>query len=1122
MLTGVLPFPASDPAELIYSHIAKEPPPIELDATIPVALSALVLKLLAKAPEDRYQTARGVAADLRHCLAELRATGRIEPLALGTSDATEQLRFPERLYGREADQRALLGPLARAAAGGAGEIVLVTGHAGVGKSALVEELRSHPLGAPAFFAWGKADQSRHVVPHAPFVQGLRGVLRVILGCSDVELSRWRDALRARLGIHGQLLIGLLPELELVIGAQSPVLDVPPAEAKWRFHIAISRLLGLLAGPEHPLVMFLDDLQWADAATLDLFEHVVIHERLPHLLVVVAYRDDELASTHHLARILDALVTSGARMTEIRLAPLSGEVVVDFLTDTLVSDPERVRSLARLVHEKTNGNPFFARQFVASLHENRLLRFESATRMWRWDDADVRGEHFTDNVVRLMMERFRRLPLAARTVLQALACLGKIATSGTLAAACAADETEIHQSLAEPVRVGLIARGIAGYAFLHDRIEEASYAVIPPDERTSAHLLIARRLLARTPVSERHDAIFDIVNQYNIGSALLESGEERGKLAELNLLAAKRAMASSAYASALVNLKLASSLLSQHSWSQDYQLTFAIYLALAECELAGGDRPAAEKRLADLSSHAAGMIDISAVVCVQLRLLTNAGRFADAVAIGLSYLRRGPLDWPSEPTDQEVSGEYNRLLRLLGERPIDSLVDLPPMTDPVCRASMDVLAGFVSPSYFVDRNLNDLTSIRMVVMSLESGNTDASAMAYSLLSPVIGRRFGSRRDGYQFGNVGFALVRRGDMSRFRTQVLLVFAGWVQPWTQSLHDVPAVFDSGFSAAVDAGDMTYAAYHAFFGMISELNCARSLESVQKKAETGREFARGASFHQMDDFFCAPLGLIRTLRGQTPSFGAFSDASFDQEAFEARLGCTPLGPTAAFYWIRKLQALFYAGRYSEASDASERARSLKIGNPHPEEAELHFYSALTHAAVAAKVGMEGGRHMDAIVAHRRQLASWAEDGKETFQCQVALVDAEIARLESRELHAERQYDAAIRLAREHGFLQHEALANELAGRFQLGRGFETMGHAFLREARDAYERWGAIGNVRQLGELFPALRSDRAVNARTPTLASLDELECAAVIGRDARGAGDVHRREPSLRGRRARGCR
>ncbi|HKC79752.1 MAG TPA: serine/threonine-protein kinase PknK, partial [Gemmatimonadaceae bacterium] len=730
MLTGQLPFTAADPMEWVHCHIARQPvTPNERVAGVPGPLSAIVMKLLAKTAEERYQTAAGVEADLRRCLADLELYGRIDRFPLGEHDGSDRLLIPEKLYGREREIEALIAAFDRVVAQGTTELVLVTGYSGIGKSSVVHELHKALVPPRGLFASGKFDQYKRDIPYATLVQAFQSLVRPLLSKSDAELSSWRDALVEALGANGRLMVDLVPELKLIVGEPPPVPELPPQQAQARFQLVFRRFIGVFARQEHPLALFLDDLQWLDAATLDLLEDLLTQSDLKHLMLIGAYRDNEVDGAHPLTRKLDAIRQAGARVQEIRLAPLVRDDLRQVIVDALRCESERAAPLAQLVHDKTGGNPFFALQFLSALAEEGLLRFDHDAARWRWELDRLHAKGYTDNVVHLMVGKLSRLPLETQAALQQLACLGNVAEITLLSTVLGKSNDKVRSDLWGAVRLELVERLDGSYKFIHDRVQEAAYSLIPERLRAEAHLRIGRLLAAHTPAERREEAVFDIVNQLNRGAALITSQDEREQLAELNLLAGRRAKASAAYASALTYLIAGAALMSEDSWDRRHELTFALELNRGECEFLTGALAEAEQRLAALSSRAANTVERATVACLRVDLYTTLDQSSRAIAVGLDYLRNLAIDWSPHPTEEVARREYERIWSQLGSRTIEDLIELPSMSNPSSLATLDVLTKLGPPSLQTDANLFSLVICRAVNLSLEGGNCDGSCFAY---------------------------------------------------------------------------------------------------------------------------------------------------------------------------------------------------------------------------------------------------------------------------------------------------------------------------------------------------------------------------------------------------------
>jgi len=1101
MLTGILPFTASDPLEWVHCHIARHPmPPHERVKSVPDCVSAIVMKLLAKTPEERYQTATGVESDLRRCLAEWEGHGCIADFSPGQHDAPDRLLIPEKLYGRAREIETLLTAFDRVVAGGRPELVLVSGYSGIGKSAVVNELHKPLVPPRGLFASGKFDQYKRDIPYATLAQAFQSLIRPLLSKSEEEFSKWRNALQEALGPNGQLMVGLVPELKAIIGEQPPVPELPQQDAQRRFHLVFRRFINVFARPEHPLALFLDDLQWLDAATLDLMEDLLTQPDVKHLMLIGAYRDNEVDPTHPLMRKLQAMGQGGALLQDIVLAPLTHEDLDQLIADSLHCEPGHAGPLAELVHDKTSGNPFFAIQFLSALFEEGLLTFDHVEGRWSWDLHRIHAKGYTDNVVDLMVRKLARLVPETQNALQQLACLGNSAEFTMLNVVYQDSMEQMHAQLAEAVGAGFVLRSKDSYRFLHDRVQEAAYSLIPKEGRAQAHLRIGRLLAAHTPPNEREEGIFEIVNQLNRGSALISSRDEKEQLAEFNLIAGKRAKASTAYTSALHYLVAGATLLAEGGWDHRPDLMFALEFHRGECEFLTGTLDAAETRLAMLAARAASLVDQGAVACVRIDLYTTLNQSDLAVDVALNYLRHLGGEWSSHPTESAVRREYERTWSLLGDREIGQIIDLPVMSNPESVAAMEVMDKALPPALFTDTNLFPLLLWRIINFSMEHGNTDASCYAYVHGGALAGSRFGNYKDGFRLGQLGYDLVERRGLRRFKARTHIGFGVYTVSWTKHWRMARELIRDGFDAANTIGDVTWAAY-SWHNLIGNLIATGDpLAKVQLEAERGLAFARKIRFGFVIDNIATQLALIRTLRGSNETFGVLNDGEFGEAQIERRLSSDPgLAFVACWYWTRKLQARFFAGDYSAAVDASWNAqRVLWTSECFIEEAEASFYGALSHAACCdAALPVQSRQHFEALTGHHKQLVKWAENGPENFENRAALLGAEIARIEGRVLEAEQLYEQAIRSAHSNGFVNNEALAYEFAARFYAARGLQKFADAYLLEARYCYQRWGADGKVAQLDHLYPHLKKERLISTPTSTiLAPAELLDLATVI--------------------------
>ena len=1101
MLTGSLPFTATDPIEWVHCHIAKKPPPPNSRVeSVPEALCDIVMKLLAKTAEERYQTAAGLEHDLRRCLADWQSLGRINTFTLSEHGTSDRLLIPEKLYGREREVETLVAAFGRIVANGAAELVLVTGYSGIGKSSVVNELHKVLVPPRGIFASGKFDQYRRDVPYSTLVQAFQSLVRTLLGKNDADLTQWREALQQALDANARLMTDLIPELKLIIGEPPPVPALDPQQAQRRFLLVFRRFIGVFARAEHPLALFLDDLQWLDAATLDLLEDLLTSPDMRNLMLVGAYRSNEVDAAHPLTSKLKAIRAAGGRVGEITLAPLAKAHIEQLIAEALHDDIAHIEPLAQLVLDKTAGNPFFVIQFLQALAEEQLLTFDHEARRWCWDTDRIHAKGYTDNIVDLMVDKLARLSSETQQALQQLACLGNVATISALSTAMGMPKAQVRTVLWEAIRQELVERLDGAYGFVHDRIHEAAYSLIPKDARAQAHLRIGRLLAAQTPEADLEEAIFEIVGQLNRGAALITEQNLRVQLARFNLMAGQRAKASTAYASALNYLGTGAQLLQADGWTHRHALMFALELNRAECEFLTGQLSVADERLTALSKRAVTTIERADVACLQMDVYLLLDRSDGAVAVCLDYLRHVGIEWSAHPSDDQVRHEYEQIGALLGDRAIEALIDLPLMKDPTSLVTVNALGKLFAPALQTDFNLSCLSICKAISLSLEWGNCDASCVLYANLFRVAGRRFGDYQVGFRFGQLGCDLVEQRGLTRFEASTYLCFSCFAVRWMRPVGECRDLLRRSFAAANRIGDLPYGAYAGNNLTADLLFAGELLPDVQIEAERGLDYAKTVRFGLVIDFINTQLALIRMLRGLTDTFGRLDEGKLNESDTEAHLSGNPdLVLAECLYWVRKLQARYMADDPGAAMVAAAKAQQLLwVCQSFFEEAEFYFFDALARAAWCERLpAVELGPHLRAMIDSHKQLQTWAQQCPENFASRAALVGAEIARVEGRVVDAEQLYEQAIDLAQKSGFIQIEALANELASRFYAARGLGKIARVYLQDARYGYLRWGADGKVRQLDGKYPSLRAEEHPLDSTTTMATaVEHLDLATVL--------------------------
>ncbi len=1110
MLTGVLPFHASEPKDWVHSHLARQPhPPAERTPTVPGVLSNLVMRLLAKSADERYQTAAGLKADLLRCHSAWHRSGSIDDFELGEHDLADALAFPQRLYGRDRELSALLEAWRRVEATGHCELVLVSGYSGAGKTSVVQELQQVVGGGPGIFASGKAEQHDEQIPYATLAHALGGVLRQpalrLAGHDD-----WRKSLASAVAPGGALLAPLLPELEQFLGTCSPICELRPGEAERRLQAALASLIAVLARHSAPLTIFLDDVQWLDEQTIAFIQRLVLEGGLSRVLFVCAYRKNEVDAQHQLLASAQNLRSAGHTVGHIELADLDGASLGQLLADTLHCSAEDSAALARLVKECTGGNPFFVIQFLTELAEEGILRLDHGMGRWTWDLKQIRRKGFTDNIVELMLSRIARLHGETRDALQLLACLGNDTNLANLRRAWTGDVDAIDRGLWDAIRAGLVVRHGTVLSFRHDRIHEAVYGCIPDPERQSLHLRIGHQLAATIPPEQFDENVFVIVEQFNRAAKLVRLQSEKERLAELNLSAAIRAKAVSAYSTGLHYLRAAEKLLDPDARARRFDLAFSVAQHMAECEFQTGQLELAEARLSGLAENAADIRQLARITQLQLELLLTVGRREEAVSVGLQYLNRTGVQWSSRPSAEIVELERAAMWRQIGDRPIERLAEHRAMDQAEILGTMSVLVALMQPAWYSDDNLRRLVILRMVNLSVRYGNSIESGLVYGWLSMLLIAEPGGAAHAIQFARVALTLASRRGKDRYAARIFQIIGGNVLHWSQPLPASRELLDKALEITRATHNFTYAAYIHSNCISQGLAQGESLGRMQAAMEASSPDTWGGRYGLVKDRIGPRMQLVRTLRGQTPVFGSFDCEDFDEATFEVYLQ-RDVGRllTACWYWIRKLQARYLAGDYGVAVACARNAEALMWTSPaYLEQAEYHFYSALATAAAYDKAKPSGQvAALDILRGHHRQLQTWAEQCPSTFSCRAALVGAEIARIEGSDTQAMHGYEAAIASARDNDFVHIRAIANELAARFYLQIGLENASRGYLLEARHCYAYWGADAKVWQIDALYPGMTSDFRRNQTTGTIdAPVKHLDLATVIAVSQSVAGEV----------------
>ncbi len=1089
LLAGRLPFEPRHSLEMVHAHIAGVAPPLlELNPEVPPQLCAIVERLMAKTAEQRYQSAAGLRADLETCLDSLRETGRIEAFALGRQDHSDVFYLPQRLYGREAQVAILLDVFEQAVLErGERLMLLVSGYSGTGKTSLVKEIYKPVTHRRGWFIEGKFDQYQRSTPYSALKQALAGLVDGWLAASDERLAGIAAALREALGENAGLMLELAPALELVLGPQPAVPVLAGVEAQNRFNYTCRRFFRAVAAEQHPLVLFIDDLQWADLASLNLLSVLLTDGQLSHLMLIGAYRDNETSPSHPLMLTLERLSKSAVQAREIALGNLSPDDLTALCAEALRRDPAEVTRLAFLIHTKTLGNAFFVTQFLKALYADGLIAYDPGRKGWAWDIERIEGRDIPDDVVRLMAAKIAGLAPEPRRLLTLAACIGNAFRLDTLAAIAEGDPETVRGDLAKAVREGLlIPLERDWYRFSHDRIQQAAYSLVADSEQT--HLRIGR--LLRAGGEPAGDAVFQAANQLNAARRLLTDPGERHDLVRLNREAGRLARRATAYEGALGYFSQAAGLLPEDAWESRHSLSFDIHCELAWCRFYAGETEGIETLFEILLEQARELDERQRVQAIQMEYHHLAGDYARAVAIQLQALGELGVSVDEARIGEQLQQELGAVEGLLGGRSIESLADGPVMDDPRQAAVMDILMGLWTSAYLASKlELVAWSSCKMTTISLQYGNNRLSSYGYMNYAFVCVAMLGQYETGHRFGRMALRLAERFDDLLLRGKVYLLFAVFINHWREPLAGSLDYSLKAFPLLVENGDWTYAGYCAEFIISDPTIWGMDCGQILREAERYLPFLQNNAPVVLDEFVRpACLNPVLQLLGRTRGDDSFDDECFREQDFLRDYRANPLA--LSYYYTAKLRSLYWFGYWDQALAMIDQADFVaSVAMAQAKVPEVYFFAALTIlGCFEALSAAEQKRLGDRVQAYQGQMKLWADQSPANFRHKYLLVEAERARIRRQPWEALGLYEAAIEAAREGCYVNNEALACECAARFLVAEGKPRAAAQFMHESRYAWHRWGASAKVRQLeqrhGELFAGKTS---VAARESSLSML-----------------------------------
>jgi PAS domain S-box-containing protein len=1104
LLTGQLPFPTTDILELVHCHIAKSPVlPHELNAAIPKAVSDIVMKLMAKNAEDRYQSAWGIKADLERCAQQLEQSSQIDRIQLGLQDISGQFHIPQKLYGREAQIGTLLAAFDRVAKTGNQEnaqMMLVSGYAGVGKSALVQELYKPITAKHGYFIWGKFDQFGHNIPYSAmptagyaYAHALQKLVQQLLGEPEAQLQQWRTRLLTALGSNGQIIIDAIPEVELIIGKQPPVTEVGATQAQNRFNLTFQKFLRVFCSKEHPLVIFLDDLQWSDSATLKLIELILLDEQTQYLFLIGAYRNNEVAPTHPLVLTLKRLQKQGVVLQEIILTPLTLEPLSQLIAETLHHNIDNVRDLAQLVLRKTEGNPFFVGEFLRMLYSENLLTFDAKQLSWQWDIAQIEAQDITDNVVELLLLKLKKLPEETRQILRLAACVGAEFDLETLAIVCERSPKVISLDLLAAIQAGLIQPLseldenllVHNYKFLHDRVQQAAYALIDESCKQVVHLQIGCNLLEKTLPEQRSDRLFAIVDHLNQGVELVTAQSERTEIARLNLMAGQKAKAATAYEAAFKYFTTGLQLLNPESWQSEYDLTLALYSQAAEAAYLQGRFDEMEQLVEVVLDRAKKVVDKVQAYDSRIQGYLSQGNLKSALKTGLEALELLGIDLIENPSQADIQRELESTAALLAQREIEDLINLPEMTAPEPLAAMSILANIGAAAFIVSPALVILITCKTVNLSINYGNAIWSSLYYACYGFVLCGVVQDIELGYELGKLALGLAERLN-TRGNAKTLMFSSVHIMHWKVHLKNTIPMLADAYQNGVETGDFEIAGYAAYYVCHNSFFAGEELTQLEQKTATYSKAIDQIRRQSPSNWLAILWQTILNLLDRSLNPSRLVGRLCNEEQALPHAIAVKDGTAIQMLYLHKVILCYLFEEYHQAVQTAILARQyfeeVTAITVLPVFCFYHSLALLSLSLDASSA--EKAAWLSCVSTNQEKMQKWAEHAPMNYLHKFHLVEAEKARVLGQFLEAEEFYERAIAGAAENEFIQEEALAYELAAKHYLARGREKIAQTYMKEAHYCYDRWGAKAKVKDLEKRYPQLLNSNLIRQSNSTL--------------------------------------
>lgn len=1072
LLTGRVPFDSDDPLEIVHGHIAKEPTPVHvINPNVPITISEIISKLLKKNAEERYQSASGLLKDLQFCLEEFAENGAIPSFFLGANDSSGRLELPQKLYGRETEINKVIGAF-ESCSNGNKMLLLISGTSGTGKSAVVHEVYKRLIEHSGYFVEGKFDQYLRGVPYFAFIQAFESLVRIYLTEGEEKLAHLRSLIIEAVGNEGKVLTDIIPDLELIIGTQPPVPELRGSESQNRFNYIVRKFIASITTKDHPLVIFIDDLQWADSSSLSLLMLLMTDPDGSHLLCIGAYRNNEVDSSHPFSIKVNEIRKGNCHINELHLANLDEQNVTHLFEDSISRKDDKVKELAHLAFEKTKGNAFFVTQFLKSIVDEGLLQYSTEKNIWDWDIERIRLKNITENVVDMLSGQIQNFSPECQFVLKVASCIGATFHIEILAIACDKNRNWIEDTLLPALRKNvLIPVNENEYKFSHDKIQQSIYSLISEEELGKYHYDLAKYLLNNCSQEQEEHLLFDIVNHYNIGSDLIVDNTELLQLANLNLRAAVKAKSNSAFEASLVYSKKGISLLPDNSWDQNYETSLELHTMTVEMAYLIGSFEEMEEYFSITIRNAKTTLDKITPFEIRILAYKAENRLMDSINTGLEILELLDVKFPRRITKPKIFGSLIVTMIKLRGKSKDDILALPELTDPSKKAALRIMADIASSSYWAYPELLPMIAFKMIGICLKHGNVGVSAFAFAGYGVILCGVLGLMKMGYRFGQIGLGLLEKYDAKEWKAQIYDPVYALINNWSGHVRETFEPLQESYHIGLETGEIEFACINTNLYCTNAYLAGVPLKEIEEQTRSYSNYFK--DFQQMTNYYYNEVyrQSMLNMMGQSENPVVLTGEAYNEELMLAQNKENSDHSGTFFIYFNKLILNYHFGNYQEALNCSNECEKLYDAVLAKFEIPNHvLYKGLALVSVAQN--QSRWKRIGSLFQINiciLKLRNWSRNAPENFKHKHLLLRAEKQRMLGRIQKSRTLYDLAILNAAEQNYINEEALACELAARSYHDTKHTSLAEYYYKTAYNKYREWGAEAKMRLLESSVP-----------------------------------------------------